>query len=57
VTEVTKGYLRKISKGRLSKEGQIQWRINYFDDAFEGMLFTGHLTIFAITIFLESFRP
>ena len=26
-------------------------KINYFDDAFYGMLFTGHLTIFAIFFF------
>jgi hypothetical protein len=41
-----------MREGQEKKDG-IQGRINSFDDAFKGMLFTGHLTIFTITLFLE----
>jgi hypothetical protein len=39
------------SEGEENK-AEMQGRINSFDGAFKGMLFTGHLTIFAITFFL-----
>jgi hypothetical protein len=39
------------------KKTEIQGSINSFDDAFKGMLFTGHLTIFAIPFFLNDSNP
>ena len=46
------GYLSWNSEESEENKAEMQGRINSFEGAFYGMLFSGHLTIFAITFFL-----
>jgi hypothetical protein len=52
VSEVFQLYLSLNSEENKEKKAEMQGRINSFEGAFYGMLFLGHLTIFAINFFL-----